>query len=144
MKFDFTIEFSSIIEAEDLLWLFVEEIFGFDEESEVIIAIGDVLKLLFAAVSGGFSWKREIEKLLKSGSFKVKSALLTVVVSVIGVGATSNPVIVKNLVKMMTEFVAKSEDLICEEDDSCRCDSVDLNEICSLLLGERCERKNEK
>ncbi|KAL8226600.1 hypothetical protein R6Q57_016432 [Mikania cordata] len=51
-----------------------------------------------------------IEKLLKSGSFKAKPALLTVVVSVIGVGAASNPVIVRNLVKMMTEFVAKSED----------------------------------
>ncbi|KAI3717782.1 hypothetical protein L1987_69609 [Smallanthus sonchifolius] len=51
-----------------------------------------------------------MEKLLKSGSFKAKAALLTVVTSVIRVGAASSPVIVRNLVKLMTEFVAKSED----------------------------------
>ncbi|KAI3825670.1 hypothetical protein L1987_07219 [Smallanthus sonchifolius] len=51
-----------------------------------------------------------IEKLLKSGSFKAKVALLTVVASVIRVGAASSPVIVRNLVNLMTEFVAKSED----------------------------------
>ncbi|KAI3686471.1 hypothetical protein L1987_80149 [Smallanthus sonchifolius] len=51
-----------------------------------------------------------IEKLLKSESFKAKAALLTVVASVISVGAASSPAIVRNLVKIMTEFVAKSED----------------------------------
>ncbi|KAK1435794.1 hypothetical protein QVD17_01563 [Tagetes erecta] len=51
-----------------------------------------------------------IERLLKSDSFKAKAALLTVVASVIGVGAASSAVIVRNLVKMMTDFVAKSED----------------------------------
>ncbi|KAI3820794.1 hypothetical protein L1987_08342 [Smallanthus sonchifolius] len=51
-----------------------------------------------------------IEKLLKSESFKAKAALLTVVASVISVGAASSAVIVRNLVKTMTEFVAKSED----------------------------------
>lgn len=51
-----------------------------------------------------------IERLLKNDSFKAKAALLTVVASVISVGAASNPVIVKNLVKIMVEFVVKSED----------------------------------
>lgn len=51
-----------------------------------------------------------IEKLLKSESFKAKAALLTVVASVISVGAASSPAIVKNLVSITTEFVAKSED----------------------------------
>ncbi|KAI3765763.1 hypothetical protein L2E82_15806 [Cichorium intybus] len=51
-----------------------------------------------------------IEKLLKCDSFKAKSALLTVLGSVIGVGAASSPVIVKNLVNVLVEFVAKNED----------------------------------
>ena len=51
-----------------------------------------------------------IEKLLKNDSFKAKAALLAVVASVISVGAASSPVIVRNLVKLMAEFVAKSED----------------------------------
>ncbi|XP_024977008.1 TORTIFOLIA1-like protein 3 [Cynara cardunculus var. scolymus] len=51
-----------------------------------------------------------IEKLLKNDSFKAKAALLGVVESVISVGAASSPVIVRNLVKVMAEFVAKSED----------------------------------
>ncbi|KAK9080479.1 hypothetical protein SSX86_000237 [Deinandra increscens subsp. villosa] len=51
-----------------------------------------------------------IEKLLKSDSFRAKSALLTVVASVISVGAASSAVIVRNLVRIMTEFVAGSED----------------------------------
>lgn len=51
-----------------------------------------------------------IEKLLKCDSFKAKSALLTLLASVIGVGAASSPVIVRNLVNVLVEFVAKSED----------------------------------
>lgn len=51
-----------------------------------------------------------IEKLLKNDSFKAKAALMAVVTSVISVGAASSPVIVRNLVKVMAEFVAKSED----------------------------------
>ncbi|KAI3726934.1 hypothetical protein L1987_66741 [Smallanthus sonchifolius] len=51
-----------------------------------------------------------IEKLLKCNSFKAKAALLTFLGSVIGVGAASSPVIVKNLVNVLVEFVAKSED----------------------------------
>ncbi|XP_071710712.1 TORTIFOLIA1-like protein 3 [Rutidosis leptorrhynchoides] len=51
-----------------------------------------------------------IEKLLKSDSFKAKSALLTVLGSVIGAGAASSAVIVRNLVSVLVEFVAKSED----------------------------------
>ncbi|KAK9066509.1 hypothetical protein SSX86_013832 [Deinandra increscens subsp. villosa] len=51
-----------------------------------------------------------IEKLLKCDSFKAKAALLTVLGSVIGVGAASSPGIVKNLVTILVEFVAKSED----------------------------------
>ncbi|KAI3785739.1 hypothetical protein L1987_44864 [Smallanthus sonchifolius] len=51
-----------------------------------------------------------IEKLLKCDSFKAKAALLTFLGSVIGVGAASSPVIVKNLVNVLVEFVAKSED----------------------------------
>lgn len=51
-----------------------------------------------------------IEKLLKCDSFKAKAALLTVLGSVIGVGAASSPVVVKNLVNLLVEFVAKSED----------------------------------
>ncbi|XP_071702656.1 TORTIFOLIA1-like protein 4 [Rutidosis leptorrhynchoides] len=51
-----------------------------------------------------------IEKLLKNNSFKAKTALLSVVTSVISVGAASNPVVVRNLVTIMVEFVAKSED----------------------------------
>ncbi|KAI3504626.1 hypothetical protein L2E82_46536 [Cichorium intybus] len=51
-----------------------------------------------------------IERLLKNDSFKAKAALLTVVASVISVGAASSPIIVKNLVKILVEFVVKSED----------------------------------
>lgn len=51
-----------------------------------------------------------IEKLLKCDSFKAKAALLTLLASVIGVGAASSPVIVRNLVNNLVEFVAKSED----------------------------------
>ncbi|KAL4584990.1 hypothetical protein LXL04_009603 [Taraxacum kok-saghyz] len=51
-----------------------------------------------------------IEKLLKCDSFKAKAALLTFLGSVIGVGAASSPVTVKNLVTVLVEFVAKSED----------------------------------
>ncbi|KAL8256962.1 hypothetical protein R6Q59_029003 [Mikania micrantha] len=51
-----------------------------------------------------------IEKLLKCDSFKAKAALLTVIGCVIGVGAASNPVTVKNLVSVLVEFVVKSED----------------------------------
>ncbi|XP_076957527.1 TORTIFOLIA1-like protein 4 [Bidens hawaiensis] len=50
------------------------------------------------------------EKLLKSGGFKAKAALLAVVVSGVRVGAASSPVVVRSLVKVMTDFVAKSED----------------------------------
>ncbi|KVI06383.1 Armadillo-like helical [Cynara cardunculus var. scolymus] len=51
-----------------------------------------------------------IEKLLKCDSFKAKAALLTVLGSVISVGAASSPAIVKNLVNILVEFVMKSED----------------------------------
>ncbi|KAK1422331.1 hypothetical protein QVD17_25369 [Tagetes erecta] len=51
-----------------------------------------------------------IEKLLKCDSFKAKAALLTVLGSVIRVGAASSPVIVKNLVTVLVEFVVKSDD----------------------------------
>ncbi|KAK1433783.1 hypothetical protein QVD17_10700 [Tagetes erecta] len=51
-----------------------------------------------------------IEKLLKCDSFKAKAALLTCLGSVIGVGAASSQVIVKNLVSVLVEFVVKSED----------------------------------
>ncbi|KAI3759353.1 hypothetical protein L6452_07104 [Arctium lappa] len=51
-----------------------------------------------------------IEKLLKCDSFKAKAALLTVLRSVISVGAASSPAIVKNLVNILVEFVTKSED----------------------------------
>ncbi|KAI3761341.1 hypothetical protein L1987_51753 [Smallanthus sonchifolius] len=51
-----------------------------------------------------------IERLLMCDSFKAKAALLTVLGSVIGVGAASSPVIVMNLVTVLVEFVAKSED----------------------------------
>ncbi|KAL4566564.1 hypothetical protein LXL04_030682 [Taraxacum kok-saghyz] len=51
-----------------------------------------------------------IERLLKNDCFKAKAALLTVVASVISVGAASSPAIVRNLVKIMVEFVVKSED----------------------------------
>lgn len=51
-----------------------------------------------------------IERLLKSDGFKAKAALLTVVASVIGVGAGLSAMIVRNLVKMTTDFVVKSED----------------------------------
>ncbi|KAI7751805.1 hypothetical protein M8C21_031134 [Ambrosia artemisiifolia] len=49
-------------------------------------------------------------KLLKSNGFKAKAALLTVVVSIIRVGGGSSPVVVRSLVGLMTEFVAKSDD----------------------------------
>ncbi|KAL4575488.1 hypothetical protein LXL04_022333 [Taraxacum kok-saghyz] len=51
-----------------------------------------------------------IEKLLKCDSFKAKAALLTFLGSVIGVGVASSPVTVKNLVTILVEFVAKSDD----------------------------------
>ncbi|KAL7598119.1 hypothetical protein Lser_V15G21494 [Lactuca serriola] len=51
-----------------------------------------------------------IERLLKNDSFKAKAALLTVVASVISVGAASSQVIVRNLVTVMVDFVVKSED----------------------------------
>ncbi|KAL8250436.1 hypothetical protein R6Q59_034129 [Mikania micrantha] len=51
-----------------------------------------------------------VEKLLKCDSFKAKSALLTVLGSVICAGAASSPVSVKNLVNVLVEFVVKSED----------------------------------
>ncbi|KAJ0790069.1 putative MT-associated protein TORTIFOLIA1/SPIRAL2 [Helianthus annuus] len=51
-----------------------------------------------------------IERLLKSDSFKGKAALLSVVGSMISVGAGSSAISVMNLVKIMTDFVAKSED----------------------------------
>ncbi|KAK1407270.1 hypothetical protein QVD17_38884 [Tagetes erecta] len=51
-----------------------------------------------------------VEKLLNSDCFKAKSALLMVVVSVISVGVGLSEVIVKSLVKVMLEFVVKSED----------------------------------
>ncbi|KAJ9567203.1 hypothetical protein OSB04_003169 [Centaurea solstitialis] len=51
-----------------------------------------------------------IEKLLRCDSFKAKAALLTVLGSVIDAGAASSPAIVKNLVSVSVEFVAKSED----------------------------------
>ncbi|KAK9072397.1 hypothetical protein SSX86_008831 [Deinandra increscens subsp. villosa] len=51
-----------------------------------------------------------VEKLLRSGGFRAKAALLAVVASVIGVGAASSAGIVRSLVKMMSEFVAKSEE----------------------------------
>lgn len=51
-----------------------------------------------------------IERLLKNDSFKAKAALLTVVASVISVGAASSQIIVRNLVTVMVDFVVKSED----------------------------------
>ncbi|XP_076916189.1 TORTIFOLIA1-like protein 3 [Bidens hawaiensis] len=51
-----------------------------------------------------------IERLLKNDGFRGKAALMAVVVSVVGVGAASSVVVARNLVKIMTEFVAKSED----------------------------------
>ncbi|KAJ0829391.1 putative MT-associated protein TORTIFOLIA1/SPIRAL2 [Helianthus annuus] len=51
-----------------------------------------------------------IERLLKSDSFKGKAALLSVVGSMISVGAGSSAISVMNLVKITTDFVAKSED----------------------------------
>ncbi|MFS7892615.1 putative MT-associated protein TORTIFOLIA1/SPIRAL2 [Helianthus anomalus] len=51
-----------------------------------------------------------IERLLKSDSFKWKAALLSVVGSMISVGAGSSAIIVMNLVKITMDFVAKSED----------------------------------
>ncbi|KAJ0920297.1 putative MT-associated protein TORTIFOLIA1/SPIRAL2 [Helianthus annuus] len=51
-----------------------------------------------------------IERLLKSDSFKGKAALLSVVGSMISVRAGSSAISVMNLVKIMTDFVAKSED----------------------------------
>lgn len=50
-----------------------------------------------------------LEKLLKSESFKAKSALLTVIGSVIGAGVASSQQVVKNLVQCLVEFVT-SED----------------------------------
>nr|XP_043615281.1 TORTIFOLIA1-like protein 3 [Erigeron canadensis] len=52
----------------------------------------------------------KIEKLLKSESFKAKPALLTVLRSLVGVGAASSLVTVRNLVSVLVEFVVKSED----------------------------------
>ncbi|XP_031106482.1 TORTIFOLIA1-like protein 4 [Ipomoea triloba] len=49
------------------------------------------------------------EKLLKSESFKAKAALLTLIGSVIAVGAASNQQVVRNLVPRLVEFVS-SED----------------------------------
>ncbi|XP_019197311.1 PREDICTED: microtubule-associated protein TORTIFOLIA1-like [Ipomoea nil] len=49
------------------------------------------------------------EKLLKSESFKAKAALLTLIGSVIAVGAASNQQVVRNLVPRLIEFVS-SED----------------------------------
>ncbi|XP_076947666.1 TORTIFOLIA1-like protein 3 [Bidens hawaiensis] len=51
-----------------------------------------------------------IEKLLKCESFKAKAALLSVLGSVIGVGAADSPVVVRSLVGVLVEFVVKSED----------------------------------
>nr|XP_043607236.1 TORTIFOLIA1-like protein 3 [Erigeron canadensis] len=52
-----------------------------------------------------------IERLLKCDSFKAKAALLNVIDSVVAVGAVSkNVFVIKNLVNLMVEFVAKSED----------------------------------
>ncbi|XP_071728317.1 TORTIFOLIA1-like protein 3 [Rutidosis leptorrhynchoides] len=51
-----------------------------------------------------------IEKLLKSDSFKAKSALFTVLGSLIGAGAASSTATVRNLVSVLVEFVSKSED----------------------------------
>ncbi|KAI7754098.1 hypothetical protein M8C21_009613, partial [Ambrosia artemisiifolia] len=52
----------------------------------------------------------KIEKLLKCDGFKAKAALLTFLGSVIGVGGASSVVVVKSLVSVLVEFVAKSED----------------------------------
>lgn len=49
------------------------------------------------------------EKLLKSESFKAKAALLTLIGSVVAVGAASNQQVVRNLVPRLIEFVS-SED----------------------------------